>query len=150
LERKLSVVIEQPNQPRSRKGAQWEKRAWIFMRVSGLLLIFLILGHLMVNLVLPERGVKSIDFAFVAGKWASPFWQVYDGVMLWLALIHGTNGMRTLVNDYSEREWVRKTLNVALWATAIVLIILGTLVITTFDPCIDPDVETYLPNVCKP
>ena len=146
----MSVVIEQPNQPRSRKGAQWEKRAWIFMRISGLLLIFLILGHLMVNLVLPERGVKSIDFAFVAGKWASPFWQVYDGIMLWLALIHGTNGMRTLVNDYSEREWVRKTLNVALWATAIVLIILGTLVITTFDPCIDPDVETYLPNVCKP
>ena len=146
----MSVVIEQPNQPRSRKGAQWEKRAWIFMRVSGLLLIFLILGHLMVNLVLPERGVKSIDFAFVAGKWASPFWQVYDGIMLWLALIHGTNGMRTLVNDYSEREWVRKTLNVALWATAIALIILGTLVITTFDPCIDPDVETYLPNVCKP
>jgi succinate dehydrogenase / fumarate reductase membrane anchor subunit len=150
LESKLSVVIEQPNQPRSRKGAQWEKRAWIFMRVSGIILIFLILGHLMVNLVLPERGVKSIDFAFVAGKWASPFWQVYDGIMLWLALIHGTNGMRTLVNDYSEREWVRKTLNIALWATAIALIILGTLVITTFDPCIDPDVETYLPNVCKP
>jgi succinate dehydrogenase / fumarate reductase membrane anchor subunit len=150
LESKLSVVIEQPNQPRSRKGAQWEKRAWIFMRVSGIILIFLILGHLMVNLVLPERGVKSIDFAFVAGKWASPFWQVYDGIMLWLALIHGTNGMRTLVNDYSEREWVRKTLNVSLWVVAIALIILGTLVITTFDPCIDPDVETYLPNVCKP
>lgn len=146
----MSVVIEQPNQPRSRKGAQWEKRAWIFMRVSGIILIFLILGHLMVNLVLPERGVKSIDFAFVAGKWASPFWQVYDGIMLWLALIHGTNGMRTLVNDYSEREWVRKTLNIALWSTAIALIILGTLVITTFDPCIDPDVETYLTNVCKP
>ena len=146
----MSVVIEQPNQPRSRKGAQWEKRAWIFMRVSGLLLIFLILGHLMVNLVLPERGVKSIDFAFVAGKWASPFWQVYDGLMLWLALIHGTNGMRTLVNDYSEREWVRKTLNVSLWVVAVALIILGTLVITTFDPCIDPDVESYLPNVCKP
>ena len=146
----MSVIIEQPNQPRSRKNAQWEKRAWIFMRASGIILIFLILGHLMVNLVLPERGVKSIDFAFVAGKWASPFWQVYDGAMLWLALIHGTNGMRTLVNDYSEREWVRKTLNVSLWVVAVSLIILGTLVITTFDPCIDPNVESYLPNVCKP
>ena len=146
----MSVVIEQPNQPRSRKKAQWEKRAWVFMRVSGPLLVVLILGHLMVNLVLPERGVKSIDFAFVAGKWADPFWQVYDGIMLWLAMIHGTNGMRTLVNDYAEREWVRKSFNIALWVAATVLIILGTLVITTFDPCIDPDVETYLPNVCKP
>lgn len=120
------------------------------MRVSGLVLIVLILGHLMVNLVLPERGVKSIDFAFVAGKWASPFWQVYDGLMLWLAVIHGTNGMRTLANDYSEREWVRKTLNISLWTTAFALILLGTLVIATFDPCIDPNVESYLPNVCKP
>ena len=119
------------------------------MRVSGAVLLVMILGHLMVNLVLPERGVKSIDFAFVAGKWADPFWQVYDGIMLWLALIHGTNGMRTLVNDYSEREWVRKTLNIALWSVAAILLILGTLVITTFDPCIDPKVENYLPNVCK-
>ena len=146
----MSVVIEQPNQPRSRKSAQWEKRAWIFMRVSGAVLLVMILGHLMVNLVLPERGVISIDFAFVAGKWADPFWQVYDGIMLWLALIHGTNGMRTLVNDYAEREWVRKTLNIALWSVAAILLILGTLVVTTFDPCIDPEAVNYLPSVCKP
>jgi len=24
--------------------------------------------------------------------------------MLWLALIHGTNGMRTIVNDYVEKK----------------------------------------------
>ena len=146
----MSVVIEQPNQPRSRKGAQWEKRAWIFMRVSGAVLLVMILGHLMVNLVLPENGVKSINFAFVAGKWADPFWQIYDAIMLWLALIHGTNGMRTLVNDYAEREWVRKTLNIALWSVAAILLILGTLVVTTFDPCIDPEAVNYLPSVCKP
>ena len=146
----MSVVIEQPNQPRSRKSAQWEKRAWIFMRVSGAVLLVMILGHLMVNLVLPENGVKSINFAFVAGKWADPFWQIYDAIMLWLALIHGTNGMRTLVNDYAEREWVRKTLNIALWSVAAILLILGTLVVTTFDPCIDPEAVNYLPSVCKP
>ncbi|MBU6143870.1 MAG: succinate dehydrogenase hydrophobic membrane anchor subunit [Acidobacteria bacterium] len=146
----MAVIIEQPNAPRSRKGAQWEKRAWIFMRVSGIILVGMIIGHLMVNLVLPERGVKSIDFAFVAGKWASPFWQVYDGILLWLALIHGTNGMRTLVNDYTEREWLRKALNVTLWVVAGALLLLGTLVITTFDPCIDPNVHNYLPElVCK-
>jgi succinate dehydrogenase / fumarate reductase membrane anchor subunit len=94
--------------------------------------------------------VKAIDFAFVAGKWADPFWQFYDGLMLWLALIHGTNGMRTLVNDYTESEWLRKALNITLWVTAGLLILLGTLVITTFDPCIDPEVHTYLPDlVCK-
>ena len=70
--------------------------------------------------------------------------------MLWLALIHGTNGMRTIVNDYTEKVKVRKALTTTLWAVCALLILLGTLVITTFDPCIDPNVHTYLPDlVCK-
>ncbi|MEY4410423.1 MAG: hypothetical protein RLZ99_896, partial [Actinomycetota bacterium] len=28
----MSVVIETPNQPRSRKAANWEKYGWLFMR----------------------------------------------------------------------------------------------------------------------
>jgi succinate dehydrogenase / fumarate reductase membrane anchor subunit len=144
----MEIVIETPNSPRKRsKGANWEKIGWMYMRLSGVVLIFLIFGHLLVNLFLPSEGVRSIDFAFVAGKWASPFWQVWDGLMLWLAIIHGTNGMRTLVNDYAGREGVRKTLNAVLFITGAALIILGTLVITTFDPCIDPNVHTYLPDL---
>ena len=69
------------------------------MRVSGVLLVVLIFGHLFVNLMVGE-GIHGIDFAFVAGKFATPFWQWWDVLMLWLALIHGANGMRTIVNDY--------------------------------------------------
>ena len=83
----------------ARRTTNWEKWGWIYMRGSGVLLVVLIFGHLFVNMVAGE-GVKQIDFAFVAGKWASPFWQVWDTLMLWLALIHGSNGMRTIVNDY--------------------------------------------------
>jgi succinate dehydrogenase / fumarate reductase membrane anchor subunit len=144
----MSVVIEQPKSPRSRKGAKWEKWGWMYMRVSGALLLVLIFWHLIANLVLGD-GISGIDFAFVAGKWASPTARIIDGTMLWLALIHGTNGMRTIVNDYTEREWIRKTLNVSLWTVCAALIILGTLVVTTFDPCIDPDAVNYLPQICK-
>ena len=144
----MDLVIETPKSPRSRKGANWEKWGWMYMRFSGAVLLVLIFGHLLVNLFLPQDGIKSLDFAFVAGKWADPFWQVWDGLMLWLALIHGTNGMRTIVNDYAEREAVRKTLNVALWLVCGALILLGTLVITTFDPCIDPNAVNYLPQIC--
>ena len=143
----MSVVIEQPRSPRSRKAANWEKYGWMYMRISGAILLVLIFGHLIINLVAGE-GIRAIDFAFVAGKWASPFWKVWDGAMLWLALIHGTNGMRTIVNDYAERAMTRKVLTVTLWAICAALIILGTLVITTFDPCIDPNVNDYLPGVC--
>ena len=143
------VTIETPRSPRSRKHAKWEKWGWLYMRYSGVLLLVLIFGHLFINLYSGE-GIKAIDFAFVAGKWADPFWQVYDVTMLWLALIHGTNGMRTIVNDYTERETVRKRLNYTLWIVCGALIILGTLVCVTFDPCIDQAMrETLGPAVCK-
>ncbi|MDE2386705.1 MAG: succinate dehydrogenase hydrophobic membrane anchor subunit [Actinomycetales bacterium] len=141
------VTIETPRSPRSRKHAQWEKWGWLYMRYSGALLLILIFGHIFINLFSGE-GIKQIDFAFVAGKWASPFWQVYDVLMLWLALIHGTNGMRTIVNDYTERETVRKVLNYTLWIVCGLLIVLGTLVCVTFDPCIDQAMRASL-EVCK-
>jgi succinate dehydrogenase / fumarate reductase membrane anchor subunit len=144
----VSVVIEQPKSPRSRKGAKLEKYGWLYMRFSGVILLVLIFWHLFSNLFV-GKGISGIDFAFVAGKWASPTAKIVDGVMLWLALIHGTNGMRTIVNDYTDRVWIRKTLIVTLWAVCAALIILGTLVVTTFDPCIDPDAVNYLPQICK-
>ena len=130
----MSVIIETPAKPRKRKQANLEKYGWLFMRISGPLLVVLVFTHLVVNLVLGE-GIKAIDFAFVAGKWADPFWQVWDLAMLWLALIHGTNGMRTIVNDYTEKVKVRAALGTTLWAVCGLLILLGTLVIFTFDPC---------------
>ena len=63
-----------------------DRLLWVFMRVSGVLLVALIFTHLIVN-VLQDGGVKAIDFAFVAGKLANPFWQWFDALLLWLAII---------------------------------------------------------------
>lgn len=119
---------------RPTRGFNFEKWGWLFMRGSGVLLVVLIFGHLFVNLMLGE-GIHALDFGFVAGKYADPFWQWWDVLMLWLALIHGSNGMRTIVNDYVTRETPRKVLLWALGLAAALLIILGTLVVFTFDPC---------------
>jgi succinate dehydrogenase / fumarate reductase membrane anchor subunit len=143
----MSVVIEQPRSPRSREQANLEKYGWLYMRASGVILIVLIFGHLFANLYLGE-GIKAIDFAFVGGKWSDPFWKVWDVSMLWLAMIHGTNGMRTIVNDYTSRESVRKTLVVTLWAVCAALVILGTLVVFTFDPCPAGAAAELLPSFC--
>ena len=77
-------VIEAPRSKATpnRRGINWEKWGWIYMRASGVVLVVLIFGHLFVNLVAGE-GVKAIDFAFVAGKWADPFWVVWDTLLLW-------------------------------------------------------------------
>ena len=143
----MSVVIEPPRIPRSRRGENWEKYGWMFMRLSGAILVALIFTHLIANLVMGD-GITGIDFAIVAGKWASPAIKAMDFTMLVLALIHGTNGMRTIANDYVERESIRKTLVWALWLICGALIVLGTLVIFTFDPCIDPEAVNYLAEIC--
>ena len=116
------------------RGLNAEMLSWMFMRGSGALLVILVFGHLFVNLWLGD-GVKGIDFAFVGGKWSSPFWQVWDLLMLWLGLIHGGNGVRTIINDYTRRGSARFWLTMILYIATAVIIILGTLVIFTFDPC---------------
>lgn len=131
----------------SRRGINWEQAGWVFMRGSGVLLIVLIFGHLFMNLWAGE-GVSAIDFAFVAGKWANPFWQWWDALMLVLALIHGANGMRTIVNDYVYRPGPRKAILVALAVAAAVEIVLGLLVIFTFDPCPANSPVELLPSFC--
>jgi succinate dehydrogenase / fumarate reductase membrane anchor subunit len=137
-----SVTHHPIPQPRSsykaRKTGNFELNSWLFMRGSGLLLLVLVFGHLFVNLW-QGKGIQQIDFAFVAGKWASPFWQVWDLAMLWLAQLHGMNGLRTIINDYAVRSGSRFVLKTLLYFASLIILVLGTLVIFTFDPCIDPD-----------
>ncbi|MGZ4615667.1 MAG: succinate dehydrogenase hydrophobic membrane anchor subunit [Actinomycetes bacterium] len=130
-------ALQSPRSGRTRSGqrSNWELYSWVFMRVSGLVLVFLVLGHLLIMNVL-DGGVQRINFGFVAGRWASPFWQVWDLAMLWLAELHGTNGLRTVVNDYAERDSTRFWLKMLLYTSAVLVLLLGTLVIFTFDPSI--------------
>ncbi|MBO0981052.1 succinate dehydrogenase hydrophobic membrane anchor subunit [Microbacterium sp. SD291] len=130
------------------RGVNLEKWGWVFMRVSGVLLVVLIFGHLFVNLMVGD-GIHALDFAFIAGKFATPFWQWWDVLMLWLALIHGANGMRTIVNDYVTTEKVRKVLVWALGLAAGLLILLGTLVVFTFDPCLGVNEASTLWDTCQ-
>jgi succinate dehydrogenase / fumarate reductase, membrane anchor subunit len=130
-------VIEPPRARTSRTPrttrTNFELYGWLFMRVSGILLVILVITHLMIQLVL-DGGVSKVSFAFVAGRWASPFWQVWDLIMLWLAMLHGGNGLRTIINDYAERDTTRFWLKMLLYTATVFTVLLGSLVIFTFDP----------------
>ncbi len=142
------TAIPLPNSgPSRRRRVNWEMWGWLYMRASGVVLVVLIFGHLLVNLFLGE-GVKAIDFAFVAGKLADPFWIVYDMLLLWLALIHGANGMRTIINDYA-RGRLRVVFLGLLAVATISLLVLGSLVLTTFDPCPTGTPADVLPQFCS-
>lgn len=123
--------------PRARNSSRsnFEMLSWLFMRISGVVLVVLVIGHLLIMNIL-DGGVQRINFGFVAGRWASPFWQVWDLLQLWLAMIHGTNGLRTIISDYASKPNTRMWLHTVLYVSAVFVIVCGTLVIFTFDPTI--------------
>jgi len=116
--------------PRPESGL--ELYAWFFMRVSGIALLILALGHLLVMHII--HNVDNIDFKFVAARYATPFWRTYDLLLLWLALLHGVNGVRTVVEDYVHPPGWRTASLASLYLLGFVLLALGSLIILTFQP----------------
>ena len=110
----------------------FELTAWIFMRVSGVVLLFMALIHLGIMHIV--NNVDVIDYAFVARRYATPFWRMYDWIMLTLALLHGFNGARVLVDDYFRPGGRRVATLAVLYLLAFVTFILGSYTILTFVP----------------
>ena len=102
------------------------------MRFSGLALIILTFGHMFIMLAW-EDGVHRIDASYVAERWDSPFWQIWDLTMLWLAQLHGGNGVRTVIADYTRKDSTRFWLNVLLALSMLLVLVLGTYALLTFD-----------------
>lgn len=108
----------------------FELFAWFFMRISGIVLILMVLVHLAIMHII--NNVEDVNYDFVAARYATPFWRAYDMVMLWLALIHGLNGLRAVIDDYVHtRIWRAISLS-CLYFFGFVFLVIGSLVIFTF------------------
>ena len=112
----------------------FERFMWYFMRISGLLLVILAMGHMLIMHVLVQLTGQEISYLFVTSRWGTPFWRIYDLLLLVLALVHGVNGARIIVSDYVERGGLRSLLIGILLALAFIWLLLGIFVIATFDP----------------
>jgi succinate dehydrogenase / fumarate reductase membrane anchor subunit len=102
------------------------------MRISGVVLIFLVLGHLAIMHVF--GSVEDVSAAFVAERLANPLWRVYDLTMVILALLHGTNGARWILDDYVHSGRWRLIAFSTLYTIAFVLLVVGSLILLTFQP----------------
>jgi succinate dehydrogenase / fumarate reductase, membrane anchor subunit len=116
-----------------RRPSSFEIWSWFFMRISGIILLFLVLIHLFIMHVMDE-GVERVDFNFVAARWNSVGWKAFDWVLLFLALLHGANGLRIIIEDYVRSPGARTAVKGTLYAVTTILMIMGTAVIVTFDP----------------
>ncbi|HLT19677.1 MAG TPA: succinate dehydrogenase [Thermomicrobiales bacterium] len=117
---------------RPRGAGGFELFSWYFFRVSGVALLLLAVFHVIIMHVI--NTVNEIDHAFVVERWSQPFWQVYDFLLLTLALLHGVNGARVAVDDYIRSNGWRVAAYSALLLIALVFMVLGGLALVTFDP----------------
>ena len=119
---------------RVKPGGGFELMSWVFMRVSGVLLVGLALGHLWIMHVI--HTVDQIDYAFVVQRFGTSFslWRWYDLALLGLAMIHGLNGARILIDDYVHPPAWRNTALAALYLVGTAFLIGGAVVLLTFHP----------------
>ena len=119
---------DQGLQRRPRQG--FEIWSWLFMRVSGLALVFLALVHFAITHIVND--VAETDAAFVAERWDNPLWRLFDWALLALALLHGLNGLRWIVDDYVRAPAARAATKAVVYSISLALFAYGTLTIVTF------------------
>ncbi len=100
---------------------------WLFMRWSGVLLVPLAWVHILINDVI--FGVHAIDLNYVALRWATLGWRVYDMALLAFTFAHGMNGLRYVVTDYVHNAGLKKALNWAMLAGWVIITAIGAVAI---------------------
>ncbi len=110
---------------------RFEVASWYFMRISGALLLLIAVFHLVLMHVVV--GVDNIDYSVVVGRWASPWWRLYDLVLLFFAVLHGTNGTRWVIDDYVHRRGLNMALKAVFYVAIAILLMMGTQIIFSFD-----------------
>ncbi len=105
----------------------FEATAWKWMRYSGVLLIPLAWGHVLIKDVLV--GVHKIDLNYVQRIWAFTAWRVYDFLLLTLAFTHGMNGLRQVLMDYVHTPARQRLVNWLLLGVWFVVLLMGAIAI---------------------
>ena len=148
------------------RDSRSERFWWSFMRVSSILILPLVFGHLAVMHVL--QGVFDITaqghdvvgtgglinesgtaVEFVANRWnllvgGVAVWRAYDFALLVLVVAHGFNGLRYVLTDYTAHSpFLRRASVYLCMLGALVLLILGVgaLLGTIDDTAIEMGVE---------
>jgi len=101
-------------------GSNIEKFWWSFMRVSAILIVPLVFGHLAMmhviqgvfDLTVAGGSVVGVDAPnvsgtateFVALRWSMTGIKIYDGALLILVTMHGFNGLRYVLTDYTNNN----------------------------------------------
>lgn len=76
---------------------------WYTQRVTGALLVPLLVAHFWVEHFRSRTLLRGdLSYEAIIDRIANPVWQSIDIAFLAIALIHGLNGLRSIVLDYGR------------------------------------------------
>jgi succinate dehydrogenase hydrophobic anchor subunit len=101
--------------------------SFVIMRVTGLALAVLVLGHFTLTHIVND--VADTDSAFVAQRWNSALWVAWDWLMLAAAVIHGASGVWIAIDDYTPEQTARGLRRSILIGVSALALALGTVTI---------------------
>ena len=114
----------------------FERYAWLFMRLSGVAMLILAVGHMVIQHVLNSSA--NLTLQFVAAQWSSWGWKTFDILLLWMAIPHGVRGLFNILSDYVHNPGLRRIVGGLLALFVIATVIWATVGITLFDPAMVP------------
>jgi len=127
IDSRVSDPVRRQNRRPRQNFETWQ---WFFMRISGLVLVFLALLHFALTHIIND--VVETDSIFVGERWDNPLWRVYDWSLLALGLLHGVNGVRVIIDDYARTPSRRAVLKSVIYTVTFVLFAYGTLTIVVY------------------
>lgn len=120
--------------PLPKGNSSFERAAWIFMRFSGLMLLFLALFHFVMQHIF--IGTHNLAVTDTLRRWGVQghaisidqiAWRLYYLVTLLLAMLHGMNGVRQVAYDYIHARPVYTALMTVVAIVVGIVTVLGTL-----------------------
>ena len=109
----------------------FERTAFVFMRLSGIALLLFAVGHMMIQHVL--NSSTNLTIMYVAEQWNSWGWKLFDILLLAFTIPHGINGLRNVLEDYIHNKTIMKWISVFLLIFVVVTILWAGYAIINFD-----------------
>jgi len=111
-----------------RGSGQTGAQAWYLQRITGILLVFLLVGHfLFQHFGLEEPEAGQLTYSVVTKRLANPMWKCLEIAFLVVALYHSLNGIWMVAADYVHNAQLRVGIFTLLWIAGLFLLVIGVI-----------------------
>lgn len=101
--------------------------AWVMVRLTGVLLSVLVLGHFSLTHLFTDVGATGVTF--ISRRWSTTLWPVWDWLLLVTAIVHGASGVWVAIDDYTPSRTRRRARRAVLVAVSAIVVALGSIAI---------------------